>query len=284
MVTNRINHKWGMVVDLDRCTGCQACVVACQAENNLPINTKEYFQQRRAYEWIRIERYWEGEFPNVKARFIPIMCQHCENAPCEPVCPVFATYHNDEGLNVQVYNRCVGTRYCANNCPYQVRFYNWWEPKWPERLRNQLNPDVTIRSRGIMERCSFCVQRIRRGEITVERRGVEPLTGERIPAGEERYLNYQRMKDGNFLPACAQACPTNALKFGEQSDPTGPVYEYFEKANEQYDKVHHNEYPNSDPAWESKTRVYRLLEEMGTKPNVIYLKKVDKYPIGGAAH
>jgi molybdopterin-containing oxidoreductase family iron-sulfur binding subunit len=130
-----------------------------------------------------------------------------------------------------------------------------------------------------MERCSFCVQRIRRGEITVERRGVEPLTGERIPAGEERYLNYQRMKDGNFLPACAQACPTNALKFGEQSDPTGPVYEYFEKANEQYDKVHHNEYVD-----ESKTRVYRLLEEMGTKPNVIYLKKVDKYPIGGAAH
>ena len=111
-----------------------------------------------------------------------------------------ATYHNDEGLNVQVYNRCVGTRYCANNCPYQVRFYNWWEPKWPERLRNQLNPDVTVRSRGIMERCSFCVQRIRRGEIMVERQGVEPLTGDRIPAGEERYLNYQRMKDGNFLP------------------------------------------------------------------------------------
>ena len=106
-------------------------------------HTKEYFQQRRAYEWIRIERYWEGEFPNVKARYIPIMCQHCENAPCEPVCPVYATYHNDEGLNVQVYNRCVGTRYCANNCPYQVRFFNWWEPQWPERLRNQLNPDVT---------------------------------------------------------------------------------------------------------------------------------------------
>ena len=105
MVTKRAEHKWGMVVDLDRCTGCQACVVACQAENNIPINTKDYFQQRRAYEWIRIERYWEGEFPNVKARFIPILCQHCENAPCEPVCPVFATYHNDEGLNVQVYNR-----------------------------------------------------------------------------------------------------------------------------------------------------------------------------------
>jgi molybdopterin-containing oxidoreductase family iron-sulfur binding subunit len=180
-------------------------------------------------------------------------------------------------MNVQIYNRCVGTRYCANNCPYQVRFYNWWEPQWPERLRNQLNPDVTVRSRGIMERCSFCVQRIRRGEITVERRGVEPLTGERIPAGGDRYLNYQRMKDGNFLPACAQACPTNALMFGDQKDPTGPVHEYFERANEQYDRVHHRDYFD-----ESQTRVYRLLEEMGTKPNVIYLKKVDQYPIGGS--
>ena len=107
MADQRFDHKWGMVVDLDRCTGCQACVVACQSENNIPINTKDLFLQRRAYEWIRVERYWEGEFPNVKARFIPIMCQHCENAPCEPVCPVYATYHNDEGLNVQVYNRCV---------------------------------------------------------------------------------------------------------------------------------------------------------------------------------
>ena len=278
MVTQRTNHKWGMVVDLDRCTGCQACVVACQAENNLPINTKEYFQQRRAYEWIRIERYWEGDFPEVKARFIPIMCQHCENAPCEPVCPVYATYHNDEGLNVQVYNRCVGTRYCANNCPYSVRFFNWWEPQWPERLRHQLNPDVTIRSRGIMERCSFCVQRIRRGEINVERRGVEPLTGASLPSGD-RYLNYQRMKDGNFLPACAQACPTNALMFGDQGDPTGPVYEHFEKANHDYEARHHGEHVD-----ESHTRVYRLLEEMATKPNVIYLKRVEPYPIGGNGH
>ena len=118
-----------MVVDLDKCTGCQACVVACQAENNIPINTKDYFLQRRAYEWIRIERYWEGEYPNVKARFMPVLCQHCENAPCEPVCPVFATYHNEEGLNVQVYNRCVGTRYCINNCPYQVRMFKLLAPQ-----------------------------------------------------------------------------------------------------------------------------------------------------------
>ena len=119
------DRKWGMVIDVDRCTGCQGCVVACQAENNIPINLEEHFNQRRAIQWIRVERYWEGEYPNVKARFIPVMCQHCGNAPCEPVCPVYATYHNNEGMNVQVYNRCIGTRFCANGCPYHVRFFKW---------------------------------------------------------------------------------------------------------------------------------------------------------------
>ena len=262
-----------MVVDLDRCTGCQACVVACQAENNIPINTKDYFQQRRAYEWIRIERYWEGEFPNVKAKFIPILCQHCENAPCEPVCPVFATYHNDEGMNVQVYNRCIGTRYCSVNCPYTVRFFSFWEPKWPKRFRNQLNPDVTVRTRGIMEQCTFCVQRVRRGEVQVERRGLEPLTGERIPVAN-RKLNYRQMKEGNFLPACVQACPTNALNFADQYDPTGPVKVHFDEANEHIETREHGGHVD-----ESHTRVYRLFEEIGTKPNVIYLKKVEPFPV-----
>ena len=156
--------KWSMVIDIDRCTGCEACVVACQAENNIPINDEGIFKQRRAIEWIRIERYWEGEFPNVKARFVPVLCQHCENAPCEPVCPVFATYHNPQGLNVQVYNRCIGTRFCSNNDPWSVRFFNYWEPNWPDTLRNQLNPDVSLRSRGVMEKCSFCIQRIHRAE------------------------------------------------------------------------------------------------------------------------
>ena len=164
------DEKWGMVVDIDRCTGCQACVVACQSENNIPINEEAHFKQRRPIQWMRIERYWEGEFPNIKARFIPVMCQHCDNAPCEPVCPVFATYHNAEGLNVQVYNRCIGTRFCANNCPYHARFFNFWEPAWPESLKNQLNPDVTVRSRGIMEKCTFCVQRIRRSKRRREAR------------------------------------------------------------------------------------------------------------------
>ena len=193
-------HKWSMVVDTDRCSGCQACVVACQSENNIPINEAEHFQQFRAIEWIRIERYWEGEFPNVRARFIPVLCQHCDNAPCESVCPVYATYHNNEGLNVQVYNRCVGTRYCANNCPYHARSFNYWEPVWPVDLRNQLNPDVTVRSRGVMEKCTFCIQRIRRAT----RGGAE-------------------VEDQAFNPACVQACPTGALTFGDVLDPASKV-------------------------------------------------------------
>ena len=256
MVTSRVDHKWGMVVDLDRCTGCQACVVACQAENNLPINTKDWFLEKRAYEWIRIERYWEGEYPNVKARFIPVLCQHCENAPCEPVCPVFATYHNDEGLNVQIYNRCVGTRYCINNCPYQVRFFNFWHPTWPERFENYLNPDVTVRSRGITEKCTFCIQRLRRAELQVER-------------ANRGKLNDQSMKDGNYMPACVQACPTNALVFGDQKDPESKIRPYFDDVNAH--DIHHEH--------DRTTRGYRLLEEVGTKPNVIYLKKVDQFPL-----
>jgi molybdopterin-containing oxidoreductase family iron-sulfur binding subunit len=223
-----------MVVDIDRCTGCQACVVACQAENNIPINTEDTVLQRRARQWIRVERYWEGEFPNIKARFIPIMCQHCENAPCEPVCPVYATYHNQEGLNVQVYNRCVGTRYCANNCPYQVRYYNFFQGVWPDTLQNQLNPDVTVRSRGLMEKCSFCVQRIRRAERNAAKDGRE-------------------LKDGEFAPACVQACPTSALTFGNMEDPESQVNRL--RANR---------------------RAFRLLEERSTQPSVTYLKKVDE--------
>ena len=225
----RPSHKWSMVVDVDRCTGCQACVVACQSENNIPINDEDQFLQHRAIEWIRIERYWEGEFPNVKARFIPMMCQHCENAPCEPVCPVYATYHNNEGLNVQVYNRCIGTRFCANNCPYHMRFFNFWEPVWPKELRNQLNPDVTVRSRGIMEKCTFCVQRIRRAT-----------------------QGQKEVKDGAFAPACVQACPTDALVFGDMNDRSSKV------ATLSQDK-----------------RSYQVMKHLGTDPNVVYLKKVD---------
>ena len=145
--------------------GCQACVVACHAENNIPTVGPEEVNLGRVRHWIRVERYWDGEYPDLKARFIPIMCQQCQHAPCEPVCPVFATYHSDEeNLNIQVYNRCVGTRYCANNCLYVARFFNWFDPYFPEPLNEQLNPDVTVRSRGVMEKCTFCIQRIKRAE------------------------------------------------------------------------------------------------------------------------
>ncbi|MBI4338758.1 MAG: 4Fe-4S dicluster domain-containing protein [Chloroflexi bacterium] len=197
-------YKWAMVVDIDRCTGCQACVVACQAENNIPVNTEEHFLRRRSIEWIRIERYWEGEYPNIKARFIPILCQQCGNAPCEPVCPVYATHHSDEGLNIQVYPRCVGVRYCANNCPYQVRFFNWFEPAFDKSLWNQLNPDVTIRVRGIIEKCMFCVHRIRRAQRVAKREG-------------------RLLRDGEVMPACVQTCPTGALVFGDIKDPESKV-------------------------------------------------------------
>ncbi len=245
-MSEQTKHKWGMVVDIDRCTGCQACVVACQSENNIPINSENSFNEKRAFEWIRIERYWEGEFPNVKAKFLPVLCQHCENAPCEPVCPVYATYHNNEGMNVQVYNRCVGTKFCANNCGYNVRFYNFWEPVWPESLRNQLNPDVTVRSRGLMEKCSFCVQRVRRaGRVAVQ---------------ENRNVTDEDMdqNSGMFAPACVRACPTNALLFGDVSNPDTKVAQKIKEETAE------------------DGRAYRLLEEVGTEPNVFYLKKVAK--------
>ena len=239
--------QWGMVVDIDKCTGCQACVVACQSENNVPINEEAHFNQRRAIEWIRVERYWEGEFPDVKARFIPLFCQQCGDAPCEPVCPVYATYHNSEGLNVQVYNRCIGTRFCANNCPYQVRFFNFWEPAWPETLKNQLNPDVTVRSRGIMEKCTFCVQRIRRSSREAAKEGEELKDGDRA-------LN----------PACVNACPTEALMFGNLNDPESKVAKKAAK-----------ELRETSPARKGG-RGYKLLDEYGTHPKVVYLKKYDK--------
>ncbi|HEX9090018.1 MAG TPA: 4Fe-4S dicluster domain-containing protein [Anaerolineales bacterium] len=195
-----INRRWLLVVDLDRCTGCQACVVACHAENNVPVGGEKQAAYGRWMHWIIIQRYWEGEYPNVKARFMPVMCQQCTEAPCEPVCPVFATYHNAEGLNAQIYNRCIGTRFCGNACPYKVRTYNWFQPGFPEPLTEQLNPDVTVRTRGIMEKCTFCIQRIRRTEIDSQTEG-------------------RMLADGEIQPACVQTCPTSALVFGDLDDP-----------------------------------------------------------------
>ncbi len=196
--------RWAMVIDLDRCTGCEACVLACHAENNLPVVGPEEAAKGRAVHWIRVDRYFEGEFPNIRLKYMPVLCQQCDQAPCEPVCPVYATYHTADGLNAQVYNRCIGTRYCGNNCPYSVRFFNFFEPAWPEPLALQLNPDVAVRSGGVMEKCTFCVQRIKRARLEA--------------AAEQRPL-----RDGDVQPACAQSCPAEAIVFGDLSDPESKI-------------------------------------------------------------
>jgi molybdopterin-containing oxidoreductase family iron-sulfur binding subunit len=196
--------RWGMAIDLEKCIGCSACITACYAENNIGIVGPEAVMKGRIQHWIRIERYYEGEGETLHSLFLPMVCQQCGNAPCEPVCPVFASYHTPDGLNAQVYNRCVGTRYCANNCPYKVRVYNWFTWEWPEPLNWQLNPDVTVREKGIMEKCTFCVQRIREAEnhARLEDRGVT---------------------DGEITPACAQTCPGEAIVFGNIKDPNSRV-------------------------------------------------------------
>jgi len=225
--------KWGMVIDLDRCTGCEACVVACRSENNVSIAGAEQAARGRANEWIRVERHVEGEFPDVKVRFMPVLCVHCDDAPCVKVCPVSATYENPEGLNAQVHPRCIGTQVCAHACPYTVRYFNWFEPHWDPPLEQTINPDVAVRWRGIMEKCTFCVQRIRRVKDQAKEEG--------RPVG-----------DGEVKPACAQACPAEAMYFGNIEDPESTVSELARSP-----------------------RAFRLLEELGTGPRVIYLKEDD---------
>lgn len=235
------NPRWAMVVDLNRCTGCAACVIACYAENNIPVVGPEEVKRGRDLTWLRIERYWGvtreqdevlGDHGTDDTRFLPMLCQHCGNAPCEPVCPVYAAYHTPDGLNGQVYNRCVGTRYCANNCPYKVRVFNWFTYKFDEPLQLQLNPDVTVREKGVMEKCTFCVQRIREKE--------------RGAALEERPL-----ADGEVVPACVQTCPSEVFVFGDITDPNSAV---------------------SRAA--RSVRGYRVLDEINVQSSIVYLSKV----------
>ncbi len=196
-------YRWTMVVDLDRCIGCNACAAACYAENNIGVVGQERIVEGREMAWLQIQRYLDEE-TGTRVTFLPMMCQHCDNAPCEAVCPVYAPHHNKEGLNNQIYNRCIGTRFCSQNCPYKVRRFNWYSWQWPKPLDLQLNPDVTVRAKGVMEKCSFCIQRIK--------------AAHNVAKNEKRPI-----RDGEVVPACMQTCPTRAIAFGSLMDPESQV-------------------------------------------------------------
>jgi molybdopterin-containing oxidoreductase family iron-sulfur binding subunit len=251
-------HRWAMAIDLNLCTGCNACSTACYAENNLAVVGKERFEANQAMHWLRIERYWDEadadrDFPENGAQFIPMMCQQCNAATCEPVCPVAATYHTPDGLNAQVYNRCIGSRYCSNNCPFRVRYFNMWsyyEDSWPEPLNQQLNPDLSVRDKGVMEKCTFCVQRIRTAKDQAQR-------------------ETRPVQDGDFLTACAQTCPTGAIVFGDTQDPKAKVTKLWAKH-----EVARGPYPMKVPKKNQELRGYRVFEELNVDPSVMYLERV----------
>jgi molybdopterin-containing oxidoreductase family iron-sulfur binding subunit len=235
------DHHWGLAIDMNSCTGCSACVIACQAENNVAVIGKLEVSHRRIMHWIRLDRYYEGDPENPTVLQQPVMCQHCDNAPCENVCPVAATPHSSEGLNQMVYNRCIGTRYCMNNCPYRVRRFNWFEYTKEERFdfnmsndlgRMQLNPDVVVRSRGVVEKCSLCVQRIQDHKLTAK-------------------MENRELRDGEIKTACMQSCASDAIQFGDLNDKESKVFR-----------------------WMTDDRNYQLLEELHTLPSVGYLTKV----------
>ncbi len=260
------NHHWGLMIDMNSCTGCSACTISCQVENNVPVVGKEEVLNRRDMHWIRIDRYYSSDAPvndlvgleeaaeNPEITHQPMMCQHCNNAPCETVCPVAATTHSTEGLNQMTYNRCVGTRYCANNCPYKVRRFNWFKYHDNDQFsmntsmhndlgKMVLNPDVVVRSRGVMEKCSFCVQRIQYGKLEAKLEGRRPL-------------------DGEINVACAESCPSEALVFGDLNDPNSRINKMMKVKEQDGNKVIQED------------RIYTVLEEIGVRPNVFYTTKI----------
>jgi len=259
-------HMYALAIDLDLCTGCNACSTACYAENNLPVVGEDKFGARQAMHWLRVERYFDEPdmdpaMGNVEeandtdtqsrgASFLPMMCQHCNAAPCEPVCPVGATYHTVDGLNAQVYNRCIGSRYCANNCPFRVRYFNFYDnaESWPAPMDQQLNPDLSVRSKGVMEKCSMCIQRTRAARDTAKREGRE-------------------LKDGDIQTACQQTCPTSAILFGDLLDEASAISKVWKRHQVKLG-VYKQDKENPE------LRGYRIFEELNVDTKVLYLERV----------
>lgn len=221
--------RWGMVIDLDKCTACQACVVACKIENNIAPSQPDTAEQGGGMLWIRLVTSIEGEYPEVRVRLMPRPCLQCDNPPCTTVCPTKATYKNPEGLVAQIYGQCIGCRYCANACPYTVKYFNWAAPSWPSPMEKGLNPDVAVRPKGVIEKCTFCHHRLQK-------------------AREQARAEGRELREGEYIPACAQACPSKAIYFGDLDDPNSTVAKLAREP-----------------------RAFRLLEDLGTAPKVYYL-------------